>query len=235
MTVARLTVVTHTRGDRPELLRQCCASVEEHLPAGAQHKVIKLDSGNDLYTWASARLDSLLLDEVVAYVDDDDYLVNDSLRVAYEAMCATKAGLVFTGERMVDLHGKSMYDSDIVAPKFSSSIACHPNVAHHLCLIRTDCVASQCWTHTRDYGPAIEWMIKGSAALSSGSAVFVPLIGYCWRQHPSSLSKSSFWRKPYTAELFNKVSTDLASMISKDKQFPMYTSPSLAISSNVTT
>ncbi len=218
----QLTVVTHTRGDRPELLRQCCASVEAQLPAGAQHKVIKLDTEGDISVFMKARLSAMSLGDIVAFVDDDDYLIEDSLTLAYRAITETNAGLSFTGERLVDALGAPLYDSDIRGPKFASMIACHPAIAHHLCLIRTSCVSLDCWTRFNDYGPALEWMLRGSAALSSSGAVFVPKVGYCWRQHSESLSKSSAWTNQYDPNLFALVSKELMSRVTVDKRIPNY-------------
>jgi hypothetical protein len=218
----QLTVVTHTRGDRPELLRQCCASVEAQLPPDAQHKVLKLNTKGTFSALMRARLDALTLGDIVAFVDDDDYLLEGSLQLAYRAIIETNAGLSFTGERLVDALGKPLYDSDIRGPKFASMIACHPGVAHHLCLIRTSCVSLDCWTRFNDYGPALEWMLRGSAALSPLGAVFVPKLGYCWRQHPESLSKSSAWAEKYDPNLFALVSKELMSRVTVDKRIPNY-------------
>ncbi len=221
--MAQLTVVTHTRGDRPELLRQCCASVEAQLPSGAQHIVIQVDSQGDPNVLMKARLDALALGDIVAFVDDDDYLINDVLTLAYDAIVAHNAGLCFTGERLVDFLGTPIRDSDVNGPKFLSMLAIHPNIAHHLCLIRSSSVSPSCWSKIDDYGPALEWMIKGSAGLSTESTVFVPQIGYCWRQHPNSLSKSRSWPDLYSPDLFSKVSNDLRSMLVSDKRIPAYT------------
>lgn len=219
----QLTVVTHTRGDRPEFLRQCCASVEACLPKGAQHLVIQLDTP-DTSTFMKARLDALSLGDIVAFVDDDDYLIDDSLRLAYEAIVEHNAGLSFTGERLVDIDGNFLCDSDVRGPKFASMLACHPGVAHHLCLIRTSCVSPSCWQRTEQYGAALEWMIKSSAALSGSSAVFVPKIGYCWRQHKTSLSKTLEWSSTYRPDLFSFVSKELMSMLTVDNKIPNHTS-----------
>lgn len=216
----QLTVVTHTRGNRSEFLRQCCASVEASLPKGAQHLVIKLPAQDNLGLFLKARLAALSLGDIVAFVDDDDYLVDDSLSVAYEAIVTYNAGLSFTGERLIDVEGNTLCESDVRGPKFTSMLACHPGMAHHLCLIRTSCVSLDCWRRTRDYGFALEWVMKSSAALSSSGAVFVPRVGYCWRQHKASLSKSSEWSSVYRPELFSSVSKELRSMITIDKRIP---------------
>ncbi len=222
----QLTVVTHTRGDRPEFLRQCCASVEAQLPAGAQHKVIKLDTKGNFSVFMRARLAALSLGDIITFVDDDDYLVGTGLTSAYSAIVEHNAGLSFTGERMVDELGATLWESDLQGPKFLSMIACHPAIAHHLCLIRTSCVSSSCWTNTEDYGPFLEWMIKGSAALSSQSSVFIPQIGYSWRQHDTSMSKSEAWASIYEPALFSKVSKELMSLVLEDKRIPVYSSSS---------
>lgn len=183
---------------------------------------MKLDTQGNVSAFMRARLAALSLGDIVAFVDDDDYLVDNSLALAYYAIVRHNAGLSFTGERLVDVSGKHLYDSDIRGPKFVSMLACHPGVAHHLCLIRTSCVAPECWTRTDEYGPALEWVIKASAALSSSGAMFVPKIGYCWRQHEASLSKSPMWSEIYGPKVFSSVSKELMSMLSVDTRIPNY-------------
>lgn len=210
-----LTVVTHTRGDRPEWLRRCCASVEQQLPAGAQHRVI-LCEAQDL---ADARWAALELDEFVAFVDDDDWVVNDSLSLCHQALLTTGAGLAFTGEQRVDVKGNPLHE--VVHPSLRlSMLALHPRVAHHLAMIRTSSIDPVVRTWAEECGGGVEWMIRTSAAFATG-AQYVPVTGYCWTQHPGSYSRTPQWEQAYARNQLT-MSNHLFTLLKKDQAVPHY-------------
>lgn len=159
-------------------------TVEEQLQPGDRHFVIET---SDLMR---ARWESLQLGECVAWVDDDDYVMNNALQRCKEALENTGAGLAFTNESI---------DDAIVnrQPRFYSDVAFMPSTIHHLCVFRTALVDQSVWEHFEDVGAGLEWLIKGHVALKYG-AVHVPIDGYRWTQHPAQHSKTLPWKEGYS-------------------------------------
>jgi glycosyltransferase involved in cell wall biosynthesis len=176
-----LTLVTHTRLERPVLLERCVQSIEAAMVPGVKHAVIPCFDN-----WAEARLEALDLDEWVAFVDDDDTITPESLRTCL--MAATdNVGIVCTSELRVDVEGKPVFPP-IIGSKFYNGVSVHPAVLHHLCLIRRGCADSCALDLHHKFGCGIDWFIKASAGLTH-SALHVPIIGYHWTQHADSMVK----------------------------------------------
>lgn len=178
-----LTVVTHTQFQRPELLERCKTSVAAALPPHCYHAVIECNGD-----WAQARYDAMQLDEFVAFVDDDDTIHPDALRLCLDAIQNFNCGLAVTDQAMVDLEGNVI--RNLVGPKSYRGITLHPRTAHHLCVIRTAVIDRGPLELHQQFGLGIDWFLKGCAALGHG-AVHVPMIGYQWTQHPESMTSSS--------------------------------------------
>jgi len=188
-----LTVVTHTRNDRPELLKRSAASVELALGPEIKHRIIECTDD-----WGKARLDATQLDEYVAFVDDDDTVEPGALELCLSVAKQTQAGIVVTDETLVDIEGKVI--RRLPSFKSYSGLCVHPRSAHHLCLIRRDAVDPRALDLHRRYGNlGADWAIKTSAALSKGG-IYVPIFGYNWTQHADTMNtreKNSFSRIMY--------------------------------------
>lgn len=177
-----LTVVTHTQHSRPDYLKQCIESVERALPSGAKHKIVYCPN---YQTWGRARLDAVLSDEFVAFVDDD-LVAPQAIKACLEALEATGAGIACTNEVLIDQHGAVMLRVD--ARKNYMGVSSHPRTLHHLCLFRSSAVDPRALDFHYQYGHGIDWLMKASAALQHG-AIHVPIDGYYWRQHDGTMTK----------------------------------------------
>lgn len=177
-----LTVVTHTRFNRPDLLTRCQASVEAALPQGAVHEIIECQSD-----WAQARYDGTQLSEFVAFVDDDDTIDSRSLKLCLEAIQKTGAGLAFTDELSVDLSGKELQEHR--GQRWYGAIGIHPRTVHHLCVLRRSSVDVKALALHEKFGMGADWFLKASAALTGG-AIHVPIDGYFWTQHDGTMTKA---------------------------------------------
>ena len=78
-----LTVITHTKNERPELLERCKKSVQEALPIGAEHLIIECP---DRSTWVRSRMLHAKEHDIIAFVDDDDYVSKNSFKLCIEAL-----------------------------------------------------------------------------------------------------------------------------------------------------
>lgn len=175
-----LTVVTHTQGNRPELLERCKASVAAALPPGAEHIVIPCHEN-----WGEARLAAMRMNEFVTFVDDDDTIHPMTLKYCLDAIQTHDAGLACTNEATVDINGTIMHEHK--KAKFYGAIPVSPRTVHQLCLIRTKWVDPRALDLHNKYGMGVDWFIKASAALQ-GNAVHVPITGYYWTQHADSMT-----------------------------------------------
>lgn len=175
-----LTVVTLTRNERPELLARCKESVRAAMPPGGTHCVIEC-----LDDFANARFAASQLDEFVAFVDDDDTIHPESLRLCLSALRSTGVGLAVTNEIMVDIQGKMI--QHFRGEKRYGAISVHPRTVHHLCMFRSGAVDRKALDLDSQFGIGIDWFIKASAALQYG-AVHVPIDGYSWTQHEHTMT-----------------------------------------------
>lgn len=171
-------VVVFTRGDRPALLRKCLDSIQACMPSEGK-VVVKTVTGD----WNLARMEAMAEADIVAFVDDDDTVVNNSLSICYDVMQRSSAGLVFTDQRQVLVDGSTL--NDRVGTRTYDEVCKRPERIHHLSLIRTADV-------TLPSGPIghgnLDWYLRTSALEKSG-AIHVPIIGYHWLMHPGQLHK----------------------------------------------
>lgn len=200
-----LTVVTNTRGGS-ETLERCRASVADALPQGAIHKVITIE---DMETFNENRYKSSLVDELVAFVDDDDMIHPDSLRLCLEAIQSTNANLAFTDEVIVnnvDINVRSIQNTKLVTKiKTYKGIARTPLEAHHLCIMRTSAIKPIALELALRHGRGIEWLLNTSCALSGRGAVYIPFIGYYWIRHPMQRTQTH----PYKIATISAISNSI--------------------------
>lgn len=198
----RLMVVTHTRNERPLLRAEMLKSLVGQLPDYAEHVFIDC---MDYAHFEHARWESLQLAEFVCFVDDDDKVINDSIRKCMAEFDKNPSlGVVFTSQQMIDQQGNPLPDLPCMSESGTLTyrqVASSAQSIHHLAIIRSAAVDPRCLTVSQALGGiGIEWLIKATPAIRHG-AVHVPIYGYQWRQYPDSRSKSEGWIKAYNAEL----------------------------------
>jgi hypothetical protein len=174
-----LTVITHTAHKRPELLERCKRSVAAALPEGGQHLIIERGTKAE---WTQHRaVDTIGLD-LVAFVDDDDYISPDSLKTCLAALEQTGLGAACTNEVEVDESGK--FISRAFGEKDYFAATLHPRVVHHVTVMRAGLIDVPRATELGlTYHVGIDWFIRQSVIQRYG-CVSVPIDGYFWTQHP---------------------------------------------------
>ncbi len=188
-----LTVITHTKLERPELLERCKKSVAAALPEGAQHLIIEC---KDRATWVERRVSDALQHDIIAFVDDDDYIHPDSLKLCLAAMELTGLGAACTDEVVVDVEGKTMGRAYGRKGYYESTI--HPRVIHHLCLMRGRLVDPRAVEFNNRFDVGIDWFIREGVVLKHG-CVHVPIDGYFWTNHPGQHTIHS--RQAYSSSM----------------------------------
>lgn len=173
-----LSVITHTKLERPELLERCKASVAAALPEGAQHLVIHCP---DRETWVNRRLLDAKAHDLIAFVDDDDYIHPDALKRCLAAMQQTGLGAACTDEVTVHLDGKVI--ANVLGKKGYYESTIHPRVIHHLCVMKGSLIDERVVEFHNRFGVGIDWFIRESVVLRHG-CVHVPIGGYFWTHHP---------------------------------------------------
>lgn len=173
-----LTVITHTKFERPELLERCKASVAAALPPDARHLVIECE---DRETWARRRVQDAREHDIIAFVDDDDYVHPDAFKLCLKAMEQTGLGSACTDEVEVDLAGKHIQRAFGEKTYYTSTL--HPRVIHHVCMMRSKLIDERCSKfHTEFGGVGVDWFIRQSVVQQHG-CVHVPIDGHFWTQH----------------------------------------------------
>ena len=174
-----LTVITQTRFTNLDWLEHCKRSVAAALPIGAIHKIVP--SHED---WAKKRLESVLSDEYVALVDDDDLIDPRSLSLCVKALEESGAGIAFTNEITVDQYlQRATKVPD--GPKTYDRVRSNPRELHHIRVFRSSAVDPRALDLHNEFGMGIDWFMVCSAALQH-EAIYVPIHGYTWRIHSGS-------------------------------------------------
>ncbi len=188
----KLAVVTLTRGDRTEYLAECLRSVRTSMPEHGVHQVTVCMGDFQRTRWGTTFNAPA---EYVAWVDDDDLVLDGALARCVDALEVSGAGLAFTDEGRMDAAGA------VIVPTESRKLtrrdlAMHPRTAHHLCVVRRSCLAPVLLEHAQRVGIGIDWLMRAYAGLVHG-AVHVPVVGYLWRGHPGQESKTTAWDRKY--------------------------------------
>lgn len=195
-----LTVITHTKFERPELLERCKSSVALALPSGAQHLVIECE---DRATWVRRRVQDAREHDVIAFVDDDDCVHPDAFKLCLKAMDQTGLGSACTDEVEVDVNGNQLRRAFGKKTYYDSTI--HPRVIHHVCLMRSKLIDPRCAEFHNMFGVGVDWFIRQSVVQQHG-CVHVPIDGHFWTQHPGQHTM-------HTRELYAKSMRSMQSLI----------------------
>lgn len=174
----KLAVVTFTNHSRPELLARCKRTVARWLPEDAEHVIVELDGFDN---FGQARKDALNLAPVVCFVDDDDEVVNDSLRLCRDALLRHDAGFAFTDEKIIVQHTGASSVRD--GRRTYEELFTDPWKFHHLTMYRTAYVPD---LPTAGIVSGSEWLLKVGAGMTHG-AVHVPVVGYNWWRYKASM------------------------------------------------
>lgn len=212
-----LTVVTHTDVTLNRDISRCLKSVQDALPKGAEHLVIESDG--DYSKFVKLRQDAMLLNDIVIFVDDDDYILPDSLQNCVDALSNTDVGIAFTKEAKV-------FDNRCEinkAPTNVSSIISSPTIVHHMTAYRTKYITNRSTELIKKLKISPEWILKVDAALNAG-AVHIPKVGYCWVQGQVQNHKSYDYRKTFSKTLF-KMHDEFRSWISVNYQIQIWNPP----------
>jgi hypothetical protein len=172
-----ITVLTHTRHDRPDLLERCVNSVQAALPLGGRHLIVEKQKYDD---WVHSRVHDAKEHDLVAFVDDDDFIPPDALRICLDAIQSTGLGAAVTNEVEVDLSGKTIQRA--FGDRAYHHAAIHPRVVHHLCVLRGNLIDERAIELHKRFGVGIDWFIRQSVVQQHG-CVQVPIDGYFWTQH----------------------------------------------------
>ena len=183
-----LSVITHTWTAQNRDITRSVESVRKALPKGAIHKIIPCDDV------IQGRWDALQENEYIAFVDDDDYISEESLTLCMQALEASNAGLAFTDEVLVNTDGSIKSKNNGI--RHYGYMTLTPMPVHHLCVIRTECVHPEVKVLADKYGMCVEWLMKAYAGLKYG-AVHVPVDGYYWVQNPNGHSKQPEWQNHF--------------------------------------
>jgi len=179
-----LRIITRTRGSgAAPWIHSALESIRLYSPVGATSVIVECVDAAAAFrqAWEQVRKS-----EFVAFVDDDDLVINDSLNKCLDVMLSTEdCGLVFTDDQRIDEQGKPC-DRSVPRRRVTyQDIMNGPRAAHHVAVIRTSAVPATLWEDCTSKG-CIDWMIKASAALSQG-AIYLPIFGYQWRQHGGAM------------------------------------------------
>lgn len=156
---------------------ECLASVRVALPPGAEHVVKKMER-----SYAEERFAALRSSEFCGFVDDDDVVYPDSIKVCAEALEKSGAGIAFTYQEVIDEAGCRVRSYGVASRYLD--VAMSPQGIHHFALLRRDAVGDEVFSAATEVGVGVDWLMKANAALRHG-AILVPQVGYGWRQHPS--------------------------------------------------
>lgn len=188
-----LTVVTHINKDFNRDPTRCIDSVNAALPENSNHAIIDI-TGQDNMGYMLSRYDSMNLNDVVVFVDDDDYISPESLKHCLDALNNNDVGIAFTYQVRVGKDGTQEINTKPTLGKVCYS----PMSIHHMTAFRTKYVTERSKKLFVDNEFGSEWIMKVDAIANAG-AIFVPMVGYYWIQHDTQ-----HHRFQSQQELFNK-------------------------------
>lgn len=165
------------------MLDRCTQSVARacaRLP-GSKHIILETPTRE---LWARSRIEEAQKHEFVTFVDDDDFIAEDSLRLSYEAIMQTGLGSSIVNETQVDVDGNTIRETTGV--RTYELAALHPQVVHNLCVVRGSLVDPRAFELHSAFGMGIDWFIRQSVVQRYG-CVTVPIQGYFWTQHQDTM------------------------------------------------
>ena len=184
-----LTVVTHIHPDWNRDITRCVDSVKAALPSGCKHEIIECKDNLQ-----QARYDAMSMDDIIVFVDDDDYIAEQSLELVLQGHNMCENAVVFTNEVLVRSNGVHM---PVVKQRLTYPLmTAHPRVVHHLSAIKSRYVTEKSLNTALSCGFGIEWAIKCEAAFNAG-AMHVDYDGYYWVQHGNQHHATTSYTKDY--------------------------------------
>lgn len=180
---SKVAIVTFTDGTRSKLIEKCKASVAADLPEGAVHYIVPVKG---LPFYAQQRQEALLLGDFVAFVDDDDTVMNNAISLCLKAITSENYGIAFTDEAIVEADGKTSFIRQGV--RTYENIREWGTAIHHLTMIRSSAVKDDLIQLRGRIQGVDAWIIR--SAIKAAGAIHIPVIGYNWTQSANSLSKT---------------------------------------------
>lgn len=190
-----LTVVTHVNKDFNRDPSRCIESVKSALPKNSQHVIVDV-TGQDNMGYMMSRYESMQLDNIVVFVDDDDYITPDSLNQCLAALDHNNVGIAFTYQIRIDKNGVEEISTKPTLGKVCDS----PMSMHHMTAFRTKYVTDRSKRLFVENEFGVEWIMKADA-ISNAGAIFVPMVGYYWVQHDDQHHKLRSQQELYTKNI----------------------------------
>lgn len=207
-----LTVVTHTNPNWGRDISRTIDSVRAALPSGCRHEIIEC-CGN----FQQARYDAMKLDDVVVFVDDDDYVSPESLDLILQHYSKNDVGLIFTNEVLVKADSTPIYSNSREIDY--CMIAVHPQAVHHMSAISTKYVTERSINLANKYKMGIEWILKCEAAYAGG-ALHLNHDAYFWVQHKDQHHLTKEWQNDYKTN-FRSLSKELKTWCTRRGKIPI--------------
>ena len=183
-----ITIVTHTNPAAGRDITRSVESVEAAIEgvSGVTHKIIEHDG--DPISFLKARWDATKLDDYVIFVDDDDYIPKNAIKLCKLALDDNPdVGLIYTREMKVMPDGR-VVGSGIIALPYHTAILTS-NMVHHLSVMNTKYITNESLDLVLKYDYGCEWAMR-SEAISKGGALHIPMVGYYWVQHDNQHHKT---------------------------------------------
>ena len=192
----RLAVVTHY-SEKGEHFSEMLSSLASAMPDYAEHFLIHCPNSAD---FVKARWESRLLGDHFVFVDSDDLVINDSIRMCMAVFDdRQELGAVFTKQELIDVNGNPLRSRNPINDPHYHHLITNVQAMHHLTILRSGAIHEGVLKAVLETGlPSPDWAMKASAALTHG-AQLVPISGYKWRQHRGSQSKN-----PVFVQQFNR-------------------------------
>jgi hypothetical protein len=155
---------------------------------GSKHIVVETPTPQ---AWAQSRMEHACSHEFVTFVDDDDFIAEDSLKLSFDAIIGSGMGSSIVNETQVDIEGKIIRETTGIRRYELATI--HPQVVHNLCVIRGALADPRALELHNKFGMGIDWFIRQSVVQRYG-CIAVPIQGYFWTQHPTSMHNMEEYR-----------------------------------------
>ena len=161
--------------------QHCTESVTVALPPGMEYVILETPNDIEFYTFS---MHSLLSDDVVMLVDEDDYISVNSISYCLQALKDTGSGISFTNEVLITTNNQMIPRP---APVLTyNEMYRNRGLVHHLVALDVSALDARAIKLAELYPSLATWIFYINAAINKG-AIHVPIDGYFWRQHSDQL------------------------------------------------
>lgn len=185
-----LTLVTHTKTVWARDITRCVKSVEKAIDGLTEVKHLVIPdrrTSTGFESFARLRYTAKDLDQYIAFIDDDDYISEDSIKTLLKYLKQRpELGIVYSSEITLTDETFSNNASEIAHYTYESIIEKQPT---NLCIINTKYITDRSLELSIKHKLRIENVMKLEAALEGG-ALYVQVNGYFHTvDHHSRLDK----------------------------------------------